>query len=74
MNDIARIATTNYVPTDSTGLFLLQVLSLTDPPLADIIRARIKTMGVEEHQFVVEKSKYFFLRFFLCPFFPTTNC
>ncbi|KAF9448736.1 heterotrimeric GTP-binding alpha subunit [Macrolepiota fuliginosa MF-IS2] len=39
MNDAERIATVDYVPTDS-----------------DIIRARLRTIGVEEHQFVVEKG------------------
>ncbi|KAF5350090.1 hypothetical protein D9756_009254 [Leucocoprinus leucothites] len=39
MNDAARIASPNYLPTDS-----------------DIIRARLRTVGVEEHQFVVEKG------------------
>ncbi|KDR71584.1 hypothetical protein GALMADRAFT_75076 [Galerina marginata CBS 339.88] len=39
MDDFARIATTDYIPTDY-----------------DIIRARIRTMGVEEHHFVVEKG------------------
>ncbi|KAF9002158.1 heterotrimeric GTP-binding alpha subunit [Cyathus striatus] len=40
MNDIARIATPDYKPTDS-----------------DIIRARIRTVGVEEHHFIVEKGQ-----------------
>ncbi|KAJ2920508.1 hypothetical protein H1R20_g16585, partial [Candolleomyces eurysporus] len=39
MNDIARIATPEYLPTD-----------------ADIVRARIRTVGVEEHHFVVERG------------------
>ncbi|TFK38591.1 heterotrimeric GTP-binding alpha subunit [Crucibulum laeve] len=39
MDDVARIATLDYVPTDS-----------------DIIRARIRTVGIEEHHFVVEKG------------------
>lgn len=39
MNDAGRIATAEYVPTDS-----------------DIIRARLRTVGVEEHHFIVEKG------------------
>jgi len=39
MNDVERIATLDYVPTDS-----------------DIIRARIRTMGVEEHHFPMESA------------------
>ncbi|KIJ97471.1 hypothetical protein K443DRAFT_681491 [Laccaria amethystina LaAM-08-1] len=39
MNDVARIATPEYQPTDS-----------------DIIRARIRTVGVEEHHFLVERG------------------
>ncbi|KIM43926.1 hypothetical protein M413DRAFT_17870 [Hebeloma cylindrosporum] len=40
MDDIARIATHDYVPSDQ-----------------DIIKARIRTMGVEEYRFVVEKGQ-----------------
>ncbi|PPQ72683.1 hypothetical protein CVT24_012661 [Panaeolus cyanescens] len=40
LDDLSRIAVSNYVPTDS-----------------DIIRARIKTMGVEEHTFLVERGR-----------------
>ncbi|KAF9032389.1 heterotrimeric GTP-binding alpha subunit [Panaeolus papilionaceus] len=40
MDDLDRIATANYIPTDS-----------------DIIRARIKTMGVEEHSFLIERGR-----------------
>ncbi|RDB21671.1 Guanine nucleotide-binding protein alpha-2 subunit [Hypsizygus marmoreus] len=39
LNDIARIADINYVPTDR-----------------DIMRARIRSLGVEEHHFIVEKG------------------
>ncbi|PPQ67438.1 hypothetical protein CVT26_007232 [Gymnopilus dilepis] len=39
MDDLARIATPNYVPTDH-----------------DVIRARIRTMGVEESHFMVERA------------------
>ncbi|KAF5376414.1 hypothetical protein D9615_008585 [Tricholomella constricta] len=39
LNDIERIAGTNYTPTDS-----------------DIMRARIRTLGVEEHYFIIEKG------------------
>ncbi|TEB18686.1 heterotrimeric GTP-binding alpha subunit [Coprinellus micaceus] len=39
LNDIARIATMDYLPSDS-----------------DIVRARIRTVGVEEHHFVFEKG------------------
>ncbi|KAF8881690.1 heterotrimeric GTP-binding alpha subunit [Gymnopilus junonius] len=39
MDDLARIATPNYIPTDH-----------------DVIRARIRTMGVEESHFVLERA------------------
>ncbi|KAF8641736.1 hypothetical protein AX16_009813 [Volvariella volvacea WC 439] len=39
LNDIARIATPDYVPTDE-----------------DIVRARVRTLGVEEHHLVIEKG------------------
>ncbi|KAJ3565920.1 hypothetical protein NP233_g7332 [Leucocoprinus birnbaumii] len=39
MSDAERIASPNYIPTDS-----------------DIIRARLRTVGVEEHHFTVEKG------------------
>jgi guanine nucleotide-binding protein subunit alpha len=39
MDDFARIATPQYVPTNQ-----------------DIVKARIRTMGVEEHRFLVEKG------------------
>ncbi|KAH6901461.1 heterotrimeric GTP-binding alpha subunit [Coprinopsis sp. MPI-PUGE-AT-0042] len=39
MNDLERIATPNYRPTDG-----------------DIVRARVRTVGVEEHHFVIERG------------------
>ncbi|EKM74867.1 hypothetical protein AGABI1DRAFT_47251 [Agaricus bisporus var. burnettii JB137-S8] len=39
MNDIDRIARSDYLPTDS-----------------DIIRARLRTIGADEHHFVIEKG------------------
>ena len=39
LNDIDRIATVNYTPSDD-----------------DVIRARLRTLGVQEHQFVFEEG------------------
>jgi len=59
MNDAERIARPDYLPTDCMYTFLL-IFTLTPAlnpwPLADIIRARLQTIGVEEHHFVVQKG------------------
>jgi len=57
MDDIARIAAFDYVPSDS-GFFICKQISGGFAHLSadDIIKARIRTLGVEEHQFVVEKG------------------
>ncbi|KAF8151451.1 heterotrimeric GTP-binding alpha subunit [Crassisporium funariophilum] len=56
MNDIARIATINYLPTDS-----------------DILRARIRTMGVEEHHFIAERGSDINAEFFITDVGGTRN-
>jgi hypothetical protein len=62
MDDIARIATFDYVPSDRE-FFIWGQTSGTSGCFAqlsadDIIKARIRTMGVEEHRFVVEKGAH----------------
>lgn len=66
MNDTARVAREDYEPTDGTPpppsppflpyptFYLLTLVA------ADIVRARIRTMGVEEHRFLMESGT-------LCP-------
>ena len=57
MDDIARIATFDYVPSDREFCIMSKSLvTLLDCPTDDIIKARIRTMGIEEHRFVVEKG------------------
>jgi hypothetical protein len=60
MNDIARIASLDYVPTDRELFFIPSAsmpffFSLIQTK-GDIIKARIRTTGVEEHKFVAEKG------------------
>lgn len=58
LNDAERIADFNYEPTDGTCRCncILAHSSLTDFTLADIVRARVRTFGVEEHKFVFENG------------------
>jgi len=60
MDDIARIATSDYVPSDREFLFIYEQIPLYFAQLSadDIIKARIRTMGVEEHRFVMEKGSH----------------
>jgi hypothetical protein len=53
MDDVSRVTATNYVPTDCASL-LCAVYMSDSSDTADILRARIKTMGVEEHFFEKE--------------------
>jgi hypothetical protein len=57
MDDIARIATFDYVPSDRE--FHEQIPGYCAQLFADdIIKARIRTMGVEEYRFVMEKGSH----------------
>jgi len=57
MDDIARVANPQYVPTNRRFFFVNPwLLRSIDPE--DIVKARIRTMGVEEHRFLVEKGCY----------------
>lgn len=58
LNDISRIASLDYQPTDCECLrcpsrWCPRLTSYT----ADIIRARVRTFGIEEHHFIVEKGE-----------------
>lgn len=73
MNDIARIAAPDYVPTDSKepSSFIVASMRWLIPSKGDIIRARIRTIGVKEHQFIMERGHlntvqgFFFIYIFL---------
>ena len=62
LNDTARIATASYDPTDGKLLSLnkplLTVLTRVTPD--DIVRARLRTLGVEEHRFTMESGMVVF--------------
>jgi hypothetical protein len=53
MDDVSRVTAADYVPTDCASL-LCTVYMSDSSDTADILRARIKTMGVEEHFFEKE--------------------
>jgi len=59
LNDTARITDPKYEPTNC-ALFCAAVppLRLITHLIADIIRARVRTMGMEEHRFVLESGTY----------------
>ena len=57
MNKLETITDPAYVPTDGLScLYPLPCVRLTDC-LDDILRARIKTMGVSEHRFRLKTGK-----------------
>lgn len=59
LDDTARIAALDYVPTDRApprrSRFLMPWLIIIIIE-GDIMRARIRTLGVEEHRFVTESG------------------
>lgn len=56
MNDLDRILSSGYEPSDGTRLLFLILLCVLYSQLMaeDVMRARLRTMGVQEHRFRFE--------------------
>jgi hypothetical protein len=57
LDDIERVAAWDYVPTDgklSVNLGHWYELMIAITFIEDVLRARLKTLGVSEHRFVIE--------------------
>ena len=72
LNDAGRVAAINYEPSD--GLSLPVSCPFAFPlifPADDIVRARVRTLGVEEHHFTMESGMYLVL---ICSCIPPSQC
>ena len=56
LNDAARVADPTYEPTDGQFCCVSPSHELDNFSKADIVRARVRTYGVEEHKFVLENG------------------
>ncbi|KAB5590063.1 Guanine nucleotide-binding protein alpha-4 subunit [Ceratobasidium theobromae] len=52
LNDMERITERKYIPTDGEPICLLSLLTGPD----DVLRARLKTLGVVEHHFALDRG------------------
>ena len=60
LDDIERVAAWDYVPTD--GALSVDVncgyeLTTAVPLIEDVLKARLKTLGISEHRFVMESRE-----------------
>jgi hypothetical protein len=61
LDDIERVAVWDYVPTNgklSVGMNCWYGLNTAIPSTEDVLRARLKTLGVSEHRFVMEAREW----------------
>lgn len=73
MDDLARIARTDYAPTDRMFFNSIRLISFLKKYLDDIIRARIRTMGIEEYRFGMENSNGLSCDFYIIDVGGTRN-
>jgi hypothetical protein len=56
LNDTARVADPTYEPTDGQFCYAYPYYEFNNFSKADIVRARVRTYGVEEHKFILENG------------------
>lgn len=60
LSDVSRIASKNYTPTPGVSALAPSILCVWNVYPDDILRARLQTIGVEEHRIVMETGTRFF--------------
>lgn len=56
LDEIHRVTAQKYIPTDGLSLSLIKCFELTGHCSADVLKARLKTMGVVEHTFHISSG------------------
>lgn len=60
LDNLGRIAVPDFAPTDGTHPFSF-LHALSHCVIEDILRARLKTLGVTEHRFTIKSSESYTL-------------